>query len=108
MQLKELPSALPSGTRPAFVLEVSDQDNPTSRSIKYPNWQPEFEAALREGDPESLRQRVDAAEGALFLRSQALAGSAEGHAELQAISAAIRTLREIQREKLGYPELNKT
>jgi len=97
----------PSGTRPAFVSEVADQDNPTSRSIKYPSWQREFEAALREGDPESLRQRVDAAEGALFLRLQVLVGSTDGYAELQAISDAIRTLRTIQRDKLGYPELNK-
>lgn len=47
---------------------------------------------------------MDAAEAALFLRSQALAGSAEGHAELQAISDAMRALRAIQRDKLGYPE----
>lgn len=75
--------------------------------MKYPHWQREFEAALREGDPRSLRQRVDAAEAALFLRSQALVGSAEGDAELQAISDAITILRAIQREKLGYPGLNK-
>jgi len=78
-----------------------------SPSIKYPHWQREFDAAVREGDPQSLRQRVDAAEAALFLRLQALAGSAGGHAELQAISDAMRTLRAIQKEKLGYPGLNK-
>jgi hypothetical protein len=83
---------------------MTEQDTSTSQNIKYPHWQHEFEAALREGDPESLRQRVDAAEAALFLRSQALAGSAEGHAERQAISDAIGTLRAIQREKLGYPD----
>jgi len=86
---------------------VTDQNAPTPHSIKYPHWQREFEAALREDDPQSLRQRVDVAEAALFLRSQALVGSAEGHAELQAISDAIRTLRAIQKEKLGYPGLNK-
>jgi hypothetical protein len=83
---------------------MTDEDTSTSQNIKYPHWQREFEAALHEGDPESLRQRVDAAEAALFLRSQALAGSAEGQAERQAISEAIRTLRAIQREKLGYPD----
>jgi hypothetical protein len=84
---------------------MTDQDTSTSHTLKYPHWQREFEAAVREGDSESLRQRVDVAEAALFLRSQALVGSALGHAEQQAISDAMRTLRVIQREKLGYPAL---
>jgi hypothetical protein len=86
---------------------VTDQDTSTSHTIKYPHWQREFEAALREDDPQSLRQRVDVAEAALFLRSQALVESAQGQAEQQAISDAIRILRAIQREKLGYPDWNK-
>jgi hypothetical protein len=76
-------------------------------NIKYPHWQREFEAALLEGDPQTLRRRVDAAEAAIFLRSQALVGTAQGDAEQQAISDAIRTLRSIQIEKLGYPGWNK-
>ena len=83
---------------------MADQDTTTSQNIKYSHWQREFEAALLEGDPQTLRQRVDAAEAALFLRSQAMVGSAEGHAERQAISDAIGTLRAIQTEKLGYPD----
>jgi len=86
---------------------VTDQDTSTSHNVKYPHWQSEFEVALREGDPQSLRQRVDVAEAALFLRSQALVGSAQGQAEQQAISDAIRILRAIQKEKLGYPDWNK-
>ena len=76
-------------------------------NIQYPTWQREFEAALLEGDPQTLRQRVDAAEAAIFLRSQALAESAQGQSEQQAISDAIRTLRTIQTEKLAYPDWNK-
>jgi hypothetical protein len=86
---------------------MTDEDTSTSQNIKYPHWQREFEAALPEGDPQTLRRRVDAAEAAIFLRSQALVGSAQGHPEQQAISDAIRTLRSIQREKLGYPGWNK-
>jgi hypothetical protein len=84
---------------------VTDENTSTSH-IKYPHWQREFEAALREGDPQSLRQRVDVAEAALFLRLQALVGNPEGNEERQAITDAIETLRAIQREKLGYPEWN--
>jgi hypothetical protein len=83
---------------------MTDPDTSRSQNIKYPHWQREFEAALLECDLQTLRQRVDAAEAAIFLRSQALVGSAEGHAERQAISDAIGTLRAIQREKLGYPD----
>jgi hypothetical protein len=88
-----------------LVPEVTDENTSTSH-IKYPPWQREFEAALREGDPQSLRQRVDVAEAALFLRLQALVGNPEGNEERQAITDAIETLRAIQREKLGYPEWN--
>ena len=84
---------------------MSDHDPSTSQNIKYPHWQREFEAALIEADLQKLRQRVDAAEAALFLRSQALVGSAQGRSEQQAISDAMRTLRTIQKEKLGYPGL---
>ena len=87
---------------------VTEEDATTSPHMKYPDWQREFEAALLEGDPQTLRQRVDAAEAALFLRSQALAASAQGQAEQQAITEAIRALRTIQKEKLGYPEWNKS
>ena len=75
--------------------------------IRYPHWQREFQAALLEADPQTLRQRVDAAEAALFLRSQALAGSVQDDAEQKAISDAIRVLRDIQEKKLGYPPSNK-
>ena len=84
---------------------MTDENTSTSH-IKYPHWQREFEAALREGDPQSLRQRVDVAEAALFLRLQALVGNPEENEERQALTDAIETLRAIQREKLGYPEWN--
>jgi hypothetical protein len=71
-------------------------------TIKYPEWQPEVEAAKLEGDPQTLRQRVDAAEAAIFLRSQSLVG----RAEKRAMAEAIQSLRVIQKEKLGYPDWN--
>ena len=79
----------------------------TPETLKYTHWQREFDAAILEGDPKTLRQRVDAAEAALFLRLQALAGNAEGQAEQRAIADAMRTLRAIQKEKLAYPDWHK-
>jgi hypothetical protein len=86
--------------------EVTDENTSTSHTVKYPHWQREFEAALREGDPQSLRRRVDAAEAALFLRLQAVAESAGGDEERRAIADAIGILRAIQKDKLGYPDWN--
>src|SRR5580704_14523931 len=77
---------------------MTDDRTLTYQKIRYPHWQREFEAALLERDPQKLREHVDAAEAAMFQRSQALVESANGHVEQQAIADAIRTLRTIQRE----------
>jgi len=75
----------------------------TSQHVKYPAWQGEFEAAIAEGDPKTLRQRVDAAESAIFVRLQ----SVMGDEERQALHEATQRLRVIQKDKLGYPDWNK-
>lgn len=84
-----------------------DPEPSTSQNLKYPHWQREFEAALGERDPQKLRQCIDAAEAAIFLRLQTLTDNPQTHAEQEAISEAIRTLRTFQKEKLGYPDWNK-
>ena len=86
---------------------MADDTSPSTKNLKFPDWQPEFEAALLEADPEKLRERLEAAEVAMFLRSQALAHSPDGHVEKQALREAITKLRLIQTEKLGYPDWNK-
>jgi CheY-like chemotaxis protein len=107
IQLEENAAAgWPLALRLQLFREVTDENTSTSHTIKYPHWQREFEAALREGDPQSLRRRVDAAEAALFLRLQALAESAGGDEERRAIADAIGILRAIQKDKLGYPDWN--
>jgi hypothetical protein len=105
--LKEPSLTADTGIPPALASEVTDENTSTSHAIKYPEWQREFEAALREGDAKSLRQHVDAAEAALFLRLQASEGSAAGNEERQAIFDAVAALRVIQRDKLGYPDWNR-
>ena len=87
---------------------MADHDtSPSTQNLKFPDWQREFEAALLEVDPQKLSERVKAAEAAIFLRQQALVYSSDGHAERQAIEDAMRALRFIQTEKLGYPDCNK-
>jgi hypothetical protein len=87
---------------------MADHDtSPSTQNLRFPDWQREFEAALLEGDPQKLSERVRAAEAAIFLRQQALVQSSDGHAEHQAMADAMRALRVIQTEKLDYPDWNK-
>jgi hypothetical protein len=82
---------------------LTKRNTKPSQKMKFLEWQREFEAALTEGDPQTLRQRVDAAEAAIFLRSQI----SVGRVERQAMDAATQKLRAIQKNKLGYPDWNK-
>jgi hypothetical protein len=75
----------------------------SSQKWKYPDWQREFEVALSECDPQTWRKRVDAAESAIFLRLQGVVDDEER----RAIDDAIKALRAIQKDKLGYPDWNK-
>ncbi len=86
---------------------MADDTSPSTKNLKFPDWQCEFEAALLAADPQKLRERLEAAEVAMVLRSQALAHGSDGHVEQQAIRDAIAKLRLIQTEKLGYPDWNK-
>jgi hypothetical protein len=47
------------------------------------NFEHEFQAALLEGDPQTLPRRVKAAETAIVLRQQELMHSSNGHVERQ-------------------------
>jgi hypothetical protein len=87
---------------------VADQDSTSSApNLRFPEWQLQYQAALLEVDPQKLPERVKAAEAAIFLRQEALVHSSDGHAERQAIEDAMRALRLLQTEKLGYPDWKK-
>jgi hypothetical protein len=75
--------------------------------VKFPDWQPQFHAALLEVDPQHLHQRVITAEEAMFMRLQALVNTPNGDAERHAIQDAMSALRSIQVEKLNYPDWKK-
>lgn len=83
------------------------EDNDSSSTPTFPEWQSELEAAVREVDAQKLPQRLEAAEAAIFQRQQALLNGPDKQAEQQAIEDAVRTLRVIQKEKLNYPDWDK-
>jgi hypothetical protein len=81
-------------------------------TIHFPSWQRAIEVALNEPDPKKLLERVYAAETAIFNRLQELAQNAEGgasdQAARQAITEACKTLWVLKRDKLGFPDWEKS
>jgi hypothetical protein len=73
-----------------------------SPKLLYPEWQDEFRAALLELDTEKLRERVAAAETAIFNRLQAISRSSDAHAERQAIEDALASLRVLKTTISGF------
>ncbi len=80
---------------------MADDQNilPPTSSLRYPDWQQEYEAALLELDRRKLMARVTDAENAILKRVQALVGSADHHAERHAIEDALASLRVLKKEK---------
>jgi hypothetical protein len=65
------------------------------------SWKQLYFEALRESDQDKLAERVDAAEEAMFLRSQELADSADDNEERSEIHVACAALLAIRINKLG-------
>jgi hypothetical protein len=75
--------------------------------LKYPEWQEPLREALLELDKNKLKQRVAAAETAIFNKLQAISRSTDDQAERQAIDDALQTLRVLKRDNLGFPDWEK-
>jgi hypothetical protein len=73
------------------------------RSSEPALWEESYRAALRESDPELLKQRVLDAEAALFRRALQLNGSPDDEKERAAMDQAGADLLVIKVRKLGWP-----
>jgi hypothetical protein len=62
------------------------------RDFKFPDWEPQYKAALLEVDRANLLERVAAAEAAIRQRMRAIFGRKEGDRERQAIGKALLAL----------------
>lgn len=70
--------------------------------IRYPDWQPKYQAAMLELDPSKLRQRILAAHIAISERLRILAQDHFGTAEERAaIADAVHGLAMLERELNG-------
>jgi hypothetical protein len=77
-----------------------------SSNLRFPQWQPQYQAALIELNRSKLLGRVTEAEHAIFERLQSLEGTpnCESHfAELMAIEDALASLRSLKREQVDVP-----
>jgi hypothetical protein len=76
----------------------------STSTLRFPEWQQPYLAALMEADRKKLVDRVTDAENAIFNRLQALAGNADHQAERQAIEDALQALRVLKRHTLDFPD----
>jgi hypothetical protein len=67
------------------------------------SWKVPFLEAMFETDKEKLTKLVYAAEGAIFVRLQELAGSSDHHEERSEMQVACAALLTVQVNKLGWP-----
>lgn len=74
------------------------------RELMFPEWQPQYFAAISDGPPDTLRDRVEDAEKAIVIRLAHLTGSSEREVERFAIKDALDTLYGIKIKKLNFPE----
>ena len=72
----------------------------SSRAFCYPQWQPQYEAALLELNPINLAQRIQEAQAALFNRLRDLSRSSGQEPETEAIENALGALQVLTREIL--------
>ena len=75
-------------------------------SLRFPEWQPQYQAALIELNHSKLLRRVTEAEYAIFERLQSLEGTPNYQfrfAELLAIEDALARMRLLKREQVDLP-----
>ena len=74
-----------------------------SLKIDFPEWQPQYVAALLEVNPDHLRKRVEEAQAALFSRLHVLSRCSGQETEIQAIENALGALQVLAQETIRLP-----
>lgn len=73
--------------------------------IKYPEWQPDYLAAVTEMNAVGMLVKVLQAETLIFNRCQDLTSrDATDEEELQALAKAIKRLKKLKVDRLGHPD----
>ena len=75
---------------------MASRSSPSPR-YSYPEWQPQYEAAIMETNPEKLSVRTQAARDAMETRLKALSQSSDGESEREAIQNGFSALEALGR-----------
>ena len=81
---------------------ASDETPFLGPALRFPQWQGEYEAALRETDRKMLFKRVEIAEAALLNHRDALTQDSDDRMEEQEIESALKSLRALKRDVLDF------
>jgi hypothetical protein len=73
-------------------------------AMQFPDWQREFEAAVREKDHGKLAERLQAAKAAIFSRLRAKLDRPPGTLERIVLNDAIHFLRLLRSKNVPYPD----
>lgn len=73
------------------------------RELMFPDWQLQYFAAVSEGSPETLRDRIVDAETVILYRLAQLAKTPEREMEHFAIKDALDSLYLIKKKNLAFP-----
>jgi hypothetical protein len=76
-------------------------ENLMKLNFKFPEWEPQYKAALLEVDRAKLLERVAAAEAAIRQRMRAIFGRTDGDMEWQAIGRALSALSVLKEAPLS-------
>jgi hypothetical protein len=72
--------------------------------LRFPMWQAALQELAEESDPSKVNEKMQMVETLILERMQILYPSSVGCSEEEALREALRTLRTIKRDKLGYPD----
>ena len=74
----------------------------SSSNLRFPDWRSIYQAALAETDTLTLFKLMEIAQAAVLTRRVDLEGSADHHAERQALEEALANLRVVKRDRLKF------
>ena len=69
--------------------------------FKFPEWEPQYKAAILEVDRARLLELVVTAEAAIRQRMRAILGRTDGHTERQAIGKALSALSVLKQSRFS-------
>lgn len=75
-----------------------------TEDLRFPDWQALLQGVILEYDRKKLTEKVQALEALIFERLQKPIQPSDNPSEREALDHALSTLRNIKRDRLGFPD----